>query len=96
VQRGASPEWWLAHPSGGAYVRALTAGRSDLLSVLKRTRYKEELRAVLARRRLRGTHLGAAFHVADLVGLGEVTVVATPAGEVIRLRREAKPAGGAS
>lgn len=70
---------------------SLPRGRKAILAALARSRYKELSEQNLAALRLKGTALSLSFHMADLVGSGEVLAVPTASGMFLRL-----PAGTAS
>ena len=63
------------------------AGRTELLSIFKRKRHGEAKERELLARKLRGSALGAAWHISDLVGSGLVVRVETAVGPVIRAAR---------
>jgi serine/threonine-protein kinase 19 len=76
-----------ALPCVGPAVRAVRAGREELLGVLRRRRGGEAPEAALARVRLRASPLGVRFHVRDLLGSGALLRVHTPAGPMLRVAR---------
>lgn len=72
----------------GKLIAAISRGRKDIVSMLKRTRYKEIRRAALETKNPAKTGLPLSFHVRDLVGLGMVREFETPSGAFLRLSPE--------
>lgn len=80
--------YWLAIPNVGFLLKSLTSGRKEIVSFLSRRKYKEILQVPLERRRLQYSVLGMRFHIRDLLGLGQIRVVPSPSGPIIRLSRD--------
>lgn len=83
-----SDAFWLSHPRCGFMVTELRSGRSELLSVVSRSRYKEMREVELGRKPLKLSRpggLGLAFHLADLLGVGKLQRMETAAGTFMRL-----------
>eukprot|EP00249_Psilotum_nudum_P012620 c23887_g1_i6 orf=313-885(+) len=89
VRKLADPtSYWFSIPNVGSLLKYLTQGRKELLSFLNRQRYKEMLMSSLEKRRLRMSQLDIRFHIRDLIGLGHLCTVNTPAGLLIRVARD--------
>lgn len=63
-------------------------GRNEVLSLLKRKRYKEMMLAALEKKRLRFSPLDMRFHLRDLIGSGHLKIVQTPTGLIIRVSKD--------
>jgi serine/threonine-protein kinase 19 len=77
--------YWFSIPNVGFLLKSISSGRKELLSFLSRRRYKEMLQAPLERHALRYSQLGLRFHLRDLLGLGQLHVVPSPSGPLIRV-----------
>lgn len=75
----------LAVPQQGLLVRWLRDGRKEVLSSIKRRRFKEVLWVDIERRGLLKSGLGSRMTLLDLKGIGEVESTEIAAGEVVRL-----------
>jgi len=83
-----STAYWLAIPNVGFLLKSLTSGRKEIVSFLSRRKYREMLQVPLERRRLQYSVLGMRFHIRDLLGLGQIHVMPSPSGPIIRLSRD--------
>ncbi|EWM25891.1 uncharacterized protein Naga_100054g24 [Nannochloropsis gaditana] len=88
------PAYWFSAPELGSVTASLPRGRKAILAALARSRYKELSEQNLGALRLKGTALSLSFHMADLVGSGEVLAVPTASGMFLRL--PARTASGAT
>lgn len=66
-------------------------GRQELLSFLKRRRYKEMMMATLEKKSLRFSPLDMRFHLRDLIGSGCLKTSQTPSGLVVQVAKDWKP-----
>lgn len=74
----------------GKLIVAISRGRKNITSALKRTRYKEMKRSALEKKNpAKGSGLPFSFHVRDLLGLGVIRELETPSGAFLRLARDA-------
>uniref|UniRef100_A0A7N0ULF5 Serine/threonine-protein kinase 19 n=1 Tax=Kalanchoe fedtschenkoi TaxID=63787 RepID=A0A7N0ULF5_KALFE len=60
--------FWFAIPNIGSILKGISQGRKELLSLLKRTKYKEMMLTPLEKKRLRYSPLDMRFHLRDLIG----------------------------
>lgn len=58
------------------------------MSALNRSRYKELSESNLMKRTGEKTKLSTAFHIADLLGMGDINAIDTPGGRFIRKNKE--------
>jgi hypothetical protein len=73
-------------PGSGSIVSSMVAGRTELVSRIKRKRYHEMLTSKIRKEiKLRKTVLPIEWHIADLVGSGLVHVEDTTVGQLLRL-----------
>lgn len=77
--------YWFGVPECGRLVSYLRDGRTELVSRLKRTHYKEMPKTELMKVKLSRSALSVDFHIRDGVGVGLVSVISTPAGQFVRL-----------
>ncbi|CAI0434465.1 unnamed protein product [Linum tenue] len=80
--------YWFAIPNIGSILKGLSQGRKELLSLLKRRRYKEMMLAPLEKKRLRFSPLDIRFHLRDLIGSGHLKTLCTPTGLVVRVSKD--------
>ncbi|XP_072977152.1 uncharacterized protein [Typha angustifolia] len=80
--------YWFAIPNIGSIWKSLSQGRKEILSFLKRTKYKEMMLAAFEKKRLRFSPLDMRFHLRDLLGSGHLKTVQTPTGLLVRLSRD--------
>ncbi|CAM8928029.1 unnamed protein product [Rhodiola kirilowii] len=80
--------YWFAIPNIGAILKGLSQGRKELLSLLKRTKYKEMMLATLEKKRLRYSPLDMRFHLRDLIGSGLLKTAQTATGIVVRVSKD--------
>ncbi|CAM9223572.1 unnamed protein product [Discosporangium mesarthrocarpum] len=86
-RRDVGPEdaYWFFIPELGKFMNSVRQGRGEILSALKRTRYKEARRDALEKKRLSKSGLPVTFHIRDMLGLGIVRELDTPAGVFIKI-----------
>eukprot|EP01114_Cavostelium_apophysatum_P023228 TRINITY_DN8691_c0_g1_i2.p1 TRINITY_DN8691_c0_g1~~TRINITY_DN8691_c0_g1_i2.p1 ORF type:complete len:340 (-),score=53.78 TRINITY_DN8691_c0_g1_i2:710-1729(-) len=77
--------YWLSIPHAGALLKMLVAGRKEIVSMLKRQKWKELLASEMETKNLRYSSLGVPFHLKDLIGQGVIETVSTTAGNLYRL-----------
>ena len=76
-------------PGSGGVLSSMLAGRSELVSRIKRKRHHEMLVSKIRKEvKLRKTVLGIDWHIADLIGSGLVHVIETTVGPILRLIHE--------
>lgn len=63
-------------------------GRNELLSVLRRKKYKEMMMSCLEKKHLRFSPLDMRFHIRDLIGSGQLKTVETPSGLIVRVAKD--------
>ncbi|KAL4588050.1 hypothetical protein LXL04_000928 [Taraxacum kok-saghyz] len=80
--------YWFAIPNIGSLLKGLTQGRKEVMSVVKRKKYKEMMLVVIEKKRLRFSPLDMRFHLRDLLGSGHLKSLHTPAGIVIRVVKD--------
>jgi len=78
--------FWVTLPRIGLLVRSLTAGRRELIQVLRRAPYAEMYREELCAHRLKSTHLTVPFLLRDMLGCAMLKEVEAPGGMIIRIR----------
>lgn len=66
----------------------LFQGRKELLSLLGRRKYKEMMMASLETKRLRFSPLDMRFHIRDLIGSGQLKIIQTPSGLIVRVAKD--------
>jgi len=76
---------WLAIPHVGKLLTSIARGRHEVLQLIARRKFKDVKLDDLNKRKLRSSILSAQFHVRDLAGRGEVTMLASAIGPVVRL-----------
>lgn len=87
----ASPisSYWFTLPKMAVVAKSISSGRSRMLAVLRRSRYKEVKRAVLERRnrkqKVGEIMIGGEFFVKDLLARGVIRVRCMPSGQFIKL-----------
>jgi len=77
--------FWFCIPHGGSLIKCIVKGRSEILSRLKKLKFREILLADLCKKKLRYSTLSVDFHIKDLIGLGQVESMPTTSGALIRL-----------
>ncbi|KAL8565089.1 hypothetical protein ACOMHN_005292 [Nucella lapillus] len=79
--------WWLSIPSAGFFMKSFTRGRKALLTMIRKSKYKEILRKDLEQRQWpKVARLGISYHIHDIMGADLVECVDTNSGELLRLR----------
>ncbi|XP_022954176.1 serine/threonine-protein kinase 19 homolog isoform X2 [Cucurbita moschata] len=69
-------------------INAGLLGRKELISLLKRTKYKEMMMTSLQKKRLRFSSLDMRFHIRDLIGSGYLRTVQSPTGLLVQLSKD--------
>eukprot|EP00026_Physarum_polycephalum_P013777 Phypoly_transcript_14217.p1 GENE.Phypoly_transcript_14217~~Phypoly_transcript_14217.p1 ORF type:complete len:271 (+),score=41.32 Phypoly_transcript_14217:141-953(+) len=77
--------FWFCIPNAGLFVASLVKGRKEIISVLKRQKFKELLLSDLQKKKLRYSSLSMDFLVKDMNGLNIIERVPTTTGFLIRL-----------
>jgi len=72
-------------PNAGSFVASLVKGRKEIISILKRQKFKELLLSDLQIRKLRYSSLSVDFLIRDMIGLSIVESLPTTNGNLIRL-----------
>lgn len=67
---------------------SIIQGRKELMSFMKRRKYKEMMLALLEKKRLRFSQLDIRFHLRDLIGAGLLKTVETPTGLLVRVAKD--------
>lgn len=80
--------YWFAIPSIGSVLKGISQGRKELISLLKRTKYKEMMMTSLQKKRLRFSSLDMRFHIRDLIGSGYLRTVQSPTGLLVQLSKD--------
>jgi len=75
-------------PWGGTLMQWCAAGRAEMLSLVRRKRFKQLPKAELEGYKMRRSKLGTLFHMRDLIGKGLLRSVHSPGGEILRLVEE--------
>lgn len=60
--------YWLAVPRAGPVRRMLQDGRTEMMRMLRRSKFGELFMADLLRRRIRSSQLPNVLHILDLIG----------------------------
>lgn len=81
-------KYWFSIPNIGSVLKGLSQGRNELLSVLRRRKYKEMMMSCLEKKRLRFSPLDMRFHIRDLIGSGQLKTVETPSGLIVRVAKD--------
>eukprot|EP01111_Echinosteliopsis_oligospora_P006443 TRINITY_DN2058_c0_g1_i1.p1 TRINITY_DN2058_c0_g1~~TRINITY_DN2058_c0_g1_i1.p1 ORF type:complete len:230 (+),score=51.47 TRINITY_DN2058_c0_g1_i1:252-941(+) len=77
--------FWFAIPLSGAYVASLSRGRKEILSMLKRQKFKELLLRDMEKKKLRYSTLSVSYLVKDMLGSGSLESVPTTVGPLLRM-----------
>lgn len=83
--RGNASSYQLWSPRFGFFVASLVEGRKEILKLLQARKHKELSESQLLRAKLKKTKLGINYHLRDLIGIGLVKVLQTPAGRFYKL-----------
>ncbi|KAF3796354.1 Serine/threonine-protein kinase 19 [Nymphaea thermarum] len=83
-----SDMYWFSIPNIGSLLKGLSQGRKELMSFMKRRKYKEMMLALLEKKRLRFSQLDIRFHLRDLIGAGLLKTVETPTGLLVRVAKD--------
>ncbi|XP_076458725.1 winged helix repair factor 1-like [Babylonia areolata] len=79
--------WWLSIPNAGVFMKSFTRGRKALLTMIRKSKYKEILRGDLEQRQWpKVARLGISYHIHDIMGADLVDCIDTNSGELLRLR----------
>ncbi|CAH8551752.1 unnamed protein product [Schistosoma mattheei] len=78
--------WYISTPYLGAFIRAYKAGQRGLLTIIKKTRFKELLLSEIFHRNLgKGAYLGHMYHLLAHLGAGTLNSIQTSSGLLIRM-----------
>ncbi|CAH8572626.1 unnamed protein product [Schistosoma guineensis] len=78
--------WYISTPYLGAFIRAYKAGQRGLLTIIKKTRFKELLLSEIFHRNLgKGACLGHMYHLLAHLGAGTLNSIQTSSGLLIRM-----------
>jgi serine/threonine-protein kinase 19 len=82
--------FWFGVPNAGLFLDYLVKGREELITMLKRKKYKEMMLHAMESTPLKKSPLGNIFHIRDLLGSGCAECVMTSNGAMIGLRKTTK------
>eukprot|EP01097_Dermamoeba_algensis_P010566 TRINITY_DN7885_c0_g1_i1.p1 TRINITY_DN7885_c0_g1~~TRINITY_DN7885_c0_g1_i1.p1 ORF type:complete len:139 (+),score=23.71 TRINITY_DN7885_c0_g1_i1:454-870(+) len=68
-----------------ALMNCFLSGREEVVSLIRRLKFKEILLKDLRKKKLKNSFLGAELHVRDLIGQDELESVSTSSGPLIKL-----------
>lgn len=77
--------YWMALPNAGVFMQHMRKGREEVLRAVRRAKYGEVLEGALVKRKIKGSSLGGAWHLADVVGADLVTRTRTSSGNLLRI-----------
>jgi serine/threonine-protein kinase 19 len=80
--------FWFGIPNVGVFLDFLVKGREELVSWLKRKKYKEMMLHTMESSVMKKSPLGNLFHVRDLLGSGGAECIMTSNGAMIALRNK--------
>ncbi|VFQ59715.1 unnamed protein product [Cuscuta campestris] len=80
--------YWFAIPNVGPVLKGISQGRNELISLLKRKKFKEMTMVTLEKKRLRLSPLDMRFHLRDLIGSGRLRTVEAPSGLIVRVSKD--------
>ncbi|XP_010895698.2 serine/threonine-protein kinase 19 [Esox lucius] len=77
--------WWLSIPNSGKFTKYLIQGRKAVLSMVKKSKYNEVLKAELEGRRT-NSHIKfqIKYHIHDIIGAELVECIPTTSGTLLR------------
>lgn len=79
--------WWLAVPNTGMFMKSLLRGRKAILTMIKKSKYKEILKNDLEQRKLpKMCRLGLTYHLQDIIGADLIQSIQTTSGHLLRLK----------
>ncbi|KAK7507971.1 hypothetical protein BaRGS_00000936 [Batillaria attramentaria] len=79
--------WWLSIPNAGIFLKTFIRGRKAVLTMIRKSKYREVLKNDLQKRRWpRLARLGILYHIHDVIGADLVDCISTTSGELLRLR----------
>lgn len=79
--------WWLAVPNTGMFMKSLLRGRKAILTMIKKSKYKEILKNDLEQRKLpKMCRLGLTYHLQDIIGADLILSIQTTSGQLLRLK----------
>lgn len=79
--------FWLAVPNTGLFMKSLIRGRKAILTMIKKSKYKEILKNDLEQRKLpKLCRLGLTYHIQDIIGADLIHSVQTTSGQLLRLK----------
>eukprot|EP01095_Lingulamoeba_sp_RSL-Kostka_P011194 TRINITY_DN4194_c0_g1_i2.p1 TRINITY_DN4194_c0_g1~~TRINITY_DN4194_c0_g1_i2.p1 ORF type:complete len:321 (+),score=72.38 TRINITY_DN4194_c0_g1_i2:118-1080(+) len=82
-------EYYFGIPLSGSFFKQVIDGRKEILTAIRRKRFKEYYINELKKRTLKKTNLGVDFHLKDLIGLGYIEKVQSTTGELVRIPNNA-------
>lgn len=86
VGHGGNKEaYWFSIPNAGPLLDFISQGRTEIVTLFKRTKYKEMLLSKLLLCKLKNSPCAMAFHVQEMIGGGLLTKVATTSGLLLQL-----------
>lgn len=77
--------YFFSMPGAGAAVRGISAGRKEIIDVLKRKKHPEMLESQLVQKKLKGSPLGMGWHLRDMLGTAALVKMQTTVGPLIRV-----------
>jgi len=78
--------FWFCIPNSGSFIASLVKGRKEIVSILKRQKFKELLLTDLQKKKLRYSSLSIEFLIKDMIGLNIIARVSTTSGYLIQLK----------
>ncbi|KAM7386846.1 hypothetical protein PAMA_009466 [Pampus argenteus] len=77
--------WWLSIPNSGKFTKYFIQGRKAVLSMVKKSKYSEVLKAELEERRTTSqVKFHMKYHIHDIVGAELVESIPTTSGTLLR------------
>ncbi|KAG5192073.1 hypothetical protein JKP88DRAFT_230593 [Tribonema minus] len=79
--------YWFTTPLSCSVMANLTKGQTEVLKAVLRKRYGEMRKSELLKLKLKTSPLPMKFHLRDLEGLGQLTRLETPSGDIYKIPR---------
>eukprot|EP00611_Tribonema_gayanum_P005079 TRINITY_DN1433_c0_g1_i3.p1 TRINITY_DN1433_c0_g1~~TRINITY_DN1433_c0_g1_i3.p1 ORF type:complete len:308 (-),score=52.98 TRINITY_DN1433_c0_g1_i3:61-984(-) len=79
--------YWFTTPLSRSVMANLTKGQTEVLKAVSRKRYGEMRKSELLKLKLKASPLPMKFHLRDLEGLGQMTRLETPSGDIYKIPR---------
>lgn len=73
-------------PGAGQFITEVKGGREEIVSVLKRKKYREIMLHTLRERKLKKSSLALDWHIRELLGLGTAEITQTSNGPMLKLK----------